>query len=662
MNGLDALWQPITVSSLTLPNRILMAAHSPLHDPDRYAAYVGERARGGPGLIVTGAVSVHPSSATPGRFINGWDVDVEAGFRTIAAAVHEHGGTVFTQLYHNGHHHTGTHSLETWHPLLAPSAIASPMVGILPKEIETHEIEEIVVSFADVAAAAKAGGIDGVEVHAAHGYLLHEFLSPMTNRRTDRYGGSAENRARFTLEVAAAVRERCGADYPIGLKLAFDEFVGPAGITPESATETLHVLHGAGIFDYVSISSGNYHSLHILIAPMSSERSGHFAEHAALAKQVVGELPVMVTGATKTVEKAAEIVEAGQADLVGMTRAFFADPDLVRKARNGRASEIRRCVGANQGCWRRLVQGVDVTCTVNPATGREREWGSDRIRQADPARSVLVVGGGPAGLKAAEVAAQRGHRVTLVEREPELGGQLRSAASLPHRESWAHLVEDLAGSLERLGVDVQLATDATPGTPAELGADVTVLATGASWDRTGFSIHRPDRDAIPGAGSSHVLTAVEAIADPEACGQRVVIVDDVGDYTAPGIAELLAEAGRAVEIVTAFPQVGMKLMPLVTADYAWIYPRLVQNGVAIRTQTFVELIEPGSVTVADAWTAETQPVAADTVVLVMTRRSDDLLYRSLKEGGTEVVRIGDCVAPREVDDATYEGMACGLAL
>ena len=660
LSTLDALWEPIEVGGLTLPNRIMMTAHTPLHDVDRYTAYVAERARGGPGLIVLGAVAVHPSSATPGRFIEGWADDAEAKFRRLADAVHEHGRAVFAQIYHNGHHHTGTHSLETWHPLLAPSPIASPLVGITPKEIETEEIEEIIGAFANVAAAARSSGVDGVEVHAAHGYLLHEFLSPLTNRRADRYGGSPENCARLTLEVAGAIRERCGPSYPIGLKLAFDEFVGPAGITPDGAAESLRVLHAAGLFDYVSISSGNYHSLHHLIAPMSSEKSGHFAEHAAQAKEVVGGLPVMVTGAVKTAERAAEIVAGGQADIVGMTRAFLADPEFVLKAKEGRVGEIRRCVGANQGCWRRLTQGLDVTCTVNPVAGRERQW-SNVLPSASP-RSVLVVGGGPAGLKAAEAAALRGHRVTLVEKGRKLGGQLRFAGALPHRADWGHLIEDLAGSLDRLGVDVRLETEATAGTPDELGADVTVLAAGASWDKSGFSILRPDREGIPGADSQHVLGAIEAIADPRACGRRVVIVDENGDYTALGLAELLARAGRAVAVVTAYPFAGLKLLPPGTADYAWIYPRLVEAGVTITTQSFVDRIDPGSVSVADAWSGKTRELAADTVVLVMGRRANDALYQALKEQGRSVVRVGDCVAPREVDDATFEGMRCGLSL
>jgi 2,4-dienoyl-CoA reductase-like NADH-dependent reductase (Old Yellow Enzyme family) len=662
VEGLEALWQPIEVGGLTLPNRILMSAHTPLYDPDRYAAYVAERAREGPGLIVTGAVSVHPTSATPGRFITGWADDVEASFRKVADAVHEHDRVVFAQIYHNGHHHTGTHSLDDWHALLAPSPIASPIVGILPKQIEQEEIDEIVGAFADVAAAAKAGGIDGVEVHAAHGYLLHEFLSPMTNRRADAYGGGAENRVRLTLEVAQAIRERCGPDYPIGLKIAFDEFVGESGITPEVAAEHVRLLHTAGLFAYVSVSSGNYHSLHFLIAPMSSDKSGHFAEHSARAKQVVGELPVMVTGAVKTVERAAEIVSAGQADMVGMSRAFFADPGLVRKARDGRASEIRRCVGANQACWRRLVYGLDATCTVNPVAGREREWANGRIGRAASPRSVLVVGGGPAGLKAAEAAAQRGHRVTLVEQEAELGGQLCFAARLPHRANWAHVAEDAAGSLDRLGVDVRLGTTASAGLPEELGAEVTILATGASWDKTGFSILRPDRESIPGSDAVHVLSAVEAIADPEACGARVIILDENGDYTAPGLAELLTDKGRTVEIVTVFPFVGIKLMPAGTVDYAWVYPRLAEAGVALTTHTFVEDIRKGVVTLRDAWSGENKETAADTVVLVMGRRSNDDLYHALKQQGREVVRIGDCVAPREVDDATYEGMQRGLSV
>jgi 2,4-dienoyl-CoA reductase-like NADH-dependent reductase (Old Yellow Enzyme family) len=662
MGGLDVLWQPIEVGGLTLANRILMTAHSPLYGPDAYAAYLRERARGGPGLIVTGAVSVHRSAATPtgGGYPNAWDRGAVDAFRLFSSTVHELGGTLFCQIYHNGHHHAGTHSLADWHALVGPSAIASPVVGVVPKALELDEIAEIVTSFADAAELARLGGMDGVEVHAAHGYLLQEFLSPLTNRRTDEYGGPAGNRARIVLEIAQAIRGRCGSDYPIGLKMAYDELVGESGLTPETAAENLRVLHAAGLFDYVSISSGNYHTIHHLIAPMTSELSGHYADHSALAKKVVGALPVMVTGGIKTLEMAAEIVASGKSDMVGMTRAFIADPELVTKARDGRGGEIRRCVGANQGCWRRLVSGQEITCSVNPIAGRERVWGAERIGRADKLRSVLVVGGGPAGMKAAEAAAQRGHRVTLVEKEPELGGQLRFAARLPHRASWWHLVEDLAGSLRRLGVDVRLGTEATPDTPGELGADTTIVAAGATYERSGFSILRPDRDTIPGAESGHVLTPIEAITDLDACGDRVLVLDDVGDYTPLGLAELIAQSGRSVRIVTILPAVGLKVM-LATTDFPWTYPRLVAAGVHVLTQSTVDLIEPTTVTVADIWSGKTTRLPADSVVLAMGRRSEDTLYLSLRDRGVSVVRIGDCVAPREVDDATFEGVRSGLA-
>jgi hypothetical protein len=453
-----------------------------------------------------------------------------------------------------------------------------------------------------------------------------------------------------------------GDGYPVGLKIGFDEFVGDRALTPATASETLRVMHAEGLFDYLSISGGGYHALGQLVPTMESGREGHLAGYAQQAKQILGDLPVMVTCGVRVLQRAADIVAAGQADMVGMVRAHIADPDIARKAQAGKADEIRPCVGANQGCWRRVFRAGQATCTVNPEAGREAEWRHFFDRVASPGR-VLVVGGGPAGLKAAESAARRGHDVVLVEREQELGGQLRTAGRLPGRDRWLLLIEHLAGSLERLGVDVRLGTDATVDMPHELDVDLTVVATGATWETTGYSVLRPDRESIPGIESGRVLEPEGAIFDPDACGRRTLIVDDHGTHLGIGLAELLARDGREVELVTIHPQVGIQTGVLSTVDHPWVYPRLVQAGVRFSTEATVERIDGRSVELAHVygtWTRRVDDV--DSIVLCQNRRPEEALHASLLAAGLAAEIIGDAYAPREVDDAILEGARSALAV
>jgi 2,4-dienoyl-CoA reductase-like NADH-dependent reductase (Old Yellow Enzyme family) len=651
---LSVLWEPLEIGSARLPNRVTVSAHGPGLRGDDYAAYVGERARGGAGMIVTGAIAVHPTSDVNLTW-RGWEPEFVEELRPAVDAVHRAGRPLVVQVFHVGVHCNAMPALGEFGLLLAPSAIPSPVFGVIPKEMEPADIASVVEGFAVTAAHARAAGADGVEIHAAHGYLLSEFLSPAANLRLDAYGGTADRRARIVLEVGDAVRRRCGEDFVLGLKLNFDEFVGPAGIQPEDAKATLRIAHAAGLFDYFSISCGNYNSFHYLVAPMASNLAGHTARYGELARRAVNsEVPVIVTGTVRTVAQAAEIVRSGQADAVGMIRAHIADPDIVRKAQQGRSNEIRRCVGANQGCWRRLVKVGTISCTVNPTTGREATWGSTADTSTSTPKQILVVGGGPAGMKLAEVAAGRGHVVTLVERERELGGQIRLAGLLPHRGAWLHLVDDLVAALYRLGVDVQHGSPISANDIREFGADVTFLATGSVWDISGFSVLRTDQPSIPRAVGSHVVDPITALTSPDACGDSVMIVDENGDYLPLGLAEMLALSGRRVAIVTAHPGVGRKLGPDSTADLAWVLPRIVAAGVEIHSLSHVRRIEPGYAVVHPALGEGSTRVPAATVILSMLRSSDDSLYRELRDSELDVRRIGDCVAPREVDDALLE--------
>jgi 2,4-dienoyl-CoA reductase-like NADH-dependent reductase (Old Yellow Enzyme family) len=651
------LWDPIVIGSAEVPNRVAMSSHSTNHEPARYREYLKARAQGGTGLLVTAATPVHPTTYANERAVKGWEKTTVDAFSTLSEAVAGTDSKLFAQLWHIGYNELGSFAIDEAHAVRAASPIPSPVAGVQAKELELEEIVEIVESHAATAQFAREGGIHGVEVHAGHTYLLNEFLSPLTNLREDEYGGSLENRVRIVIEVYEAIRRRCGEDFPVGLKLSFDEFVGPGGVEPDLAAEQLAAIMGRCSFDYVSLSGSGYHSLQYLVPTMSSGLDAHIASHGAKAKEVVGDLPVIVTGAVRELGAAAEIIANGQADIVGLSRAHLADPDIVAKTRAGRATEIRECVGANQGCWRRVMMGAKVTCTVNPAAGREAELAIGSV-PARSARRVLVIGGGPGGLKAAEDCARRGHRVTLVERDERLGGALLLAAQLPGRGRWTRALSYLESAVRGLDVDVRLHTEATAELIEEIAADRLIFATGADWDLNGYSNLRPDRTSIPGLESKAVSPAA-AIAEPERCGQRVLIIDERGDAIAMTLGQSLAESGRQVKIVTAYPQVGIKTGVTGTVDYPWINPKMLAAGVETETETWVEGVADDTATLRRIWTGEELEVEIDTVIPIMTRTSRTALYESI---GRQGERIGDCVAPREVDDAILEGARAALGV
>ncbi|MBN9623266.1 MAG: FAD-dependent oxidoreductase, partial [Actinobacteria bacterium] len=571
-----------------------------------------------------------------------------------------HDAKVFVQLGHWGVEDDGTMFLDNFRELWSSSDVPSAIFGDQPRPVEEQDIAELIQGYVDTAAHAQEAGCDGVEFHSAHGYLGLQFISPIYNRREDKYGGSTENRCRFTIEAAEAIRERCGRDFPLGIRLSFDE-KDPSGngITPEEGERILAVLDKTGLYDYFNISAGNALSLHHFIAPMTSATTAPFAPFAERAQEIT-DVPIFMAGRVTDIETAAELVESGAVDVVAMTRGHIADPEIVKKAQSGRADEIRRCAGINQGCIKRVFLGQDMSCTQNPRVGRELEWEWPPPAASEKKR-VVVVGGGPAGLKAAEIAATRGHDVVLFEAEAELGGQLRYAAELPNRTEWGNVVSHLVGAIGRLGVDVRPGERVGAAEIEAIGGDAVVVATGSRWDEDGWSIVRGPTGKIEGLENITVLSPIDVIRHPEAAGKRVLIVEEHGGYAPLGIAEMLASRGSAVSIVSRHFYIGEKTLP--SLDLPWAYPRLAQAGVEMRAQQLVaQITSDGKAQMINIWSGAAEEIEIDSLVLVMGRRPETELYRALKGSDVDLHRIGDCLAPREVDRAIFDGEKVGRSL
>lgn len=666
ISDLAMLWQPIAIGGLEIKNRILMSAHGTGAASrsvgvgaasercgglvsERYARYLERRAQGGVGLIVTMASAVDPRSGTAAG-IHLWnEQNIPLGL-DLTGRIHQHGAKIFAQLYHGGYHGDNSTGLD-WAIPVSASALASPLLGRTAHALSEEEIAEIVDLHGRAAANARASGYDGVEVTAGHGYLVCQFLSPLTNRREDRYGGSIENRCRFAIEIARSIRQHAGDDFPLGIRISYDEYLGDAGIVPDVADAIVRELSHSRLLNYVSVSGGNYHTQHQLVPPSSSGLVAHRVDNAARAKAIVGDtMPVFASGVIRTVEVAAAVLASGAADMVAMARAHIADPDVVNKAQAGRSAETRHCIGTNN-CWKRAVADRHLSCSVNPQVGREGYWGDDK---AASSRVVVVIGGGPAGLKAAVVAAQLGHKVTLFERETELGGQFRYLRTLPGRAEWFTLITDLAAAADRLGVQLRLGAHASLEMISDLQADEVIVATGARFDHSGYSSLLPFQPAgIPGASDATVLDPIEVLKNPGRVGKRVLLMEDSGDYISLGIATYLAELGHEAEIVTPRTHIGAKLYGANEAPS--VIARAMRAGVRVTASSYISEIFVGSVAVQSVYGGEPRVARADTVVLCLMRLQNNDLARELGTNGIKARVIGDCMSPGDVDEAVYAG-------
>jgi 2,4-dienoyl-CoA reductase-like NADH-dependent reductase (Old Yellow Enzyme family)/uncharacterized protein YbjQ (UPF0145 family) len=671
VSGLSHIWKPLTIGHTTVNHRIMMSALTTLYAEnnvlsDRHIAYYRERAKGGVALLVTEHQGAHRLSK--GSFYmtcSAWEKRAIPQHAKLADAVHEYGAKMFVQLNAFGVQDKGMMLIDEWHPLWAASRVPSIIHNETPMEMEPEQIEEVVKGFGESALNVQVSGLDGVEIHAAHGYLLSQFLSPTYNKRTDRYGGSARKRCQLAIEVAEEVRKKVGRDFTVGIRLSFDEFLGEAGITPDQAEEHLELLASTGLLDYFSISGGGYHTLHRALPPMGNAPEGFMIPFGKRAKGIVGDrAKVFIVGRILDLRMAEQVIAEGAADMVAMTRAHVADPFLLAKARTGREQDINRCVGANE-CANRLFQNREVICVVNPTVGRERQWGQGTLTTVgkDATKKIIIVGGGPAGMKIAAVAAKRGHQVVLYEQERELGGHLNLLKQLPTRSQWQTAIDNLAREMKTAGAEVCLGVTVTRRLLEQEKPDVVVCATGSTYTVASLSPYRPDRERIPGCEQDNVLdlgaATTRALADPTALGKKVLILDETGVYLPLGLAEVLAtKGGVEVEVLTPHMVVGEDTYG--SLDMSYLFPRLVTAGVQLTPQHIVEKIEGHTVEISSIWGGQSRTIRdVNTVVVAMMRSPNDALFREIRDRFKTVHRVGDVVAPRKLAAVIYEGEKLG---
>ncbi len=645
------LFTPLKIGSITVQNRIVFSAHltnyaEDFMPSDRHGYYYRERARGGAGLIITEEHSVHPTDHPYEKLIHAFNASVIPGYRRMTEMVHAEGVPILAQINHNGGQSSGMFSrLPAW----APSAIADPLFREVPKAVEREDIQQIIEGYASVAGYTKRGGFDGVELQCSHSSIVRQFLSRSTNKRTDEYGGSLENRARILREIIGAIRMAVGRDYVLSVRLCGDELIRD-GITIDETVDLARILERDRQIDVINTSIGTAtQTLYMIEASMRIPPNYAMFIPSAIRKAV--RLPVIGVGRVKDPIQAERLLAEGHADLVGVVRAQIADPEFARKARENRNDDIRLCLSCNQECVGRMGLNRWLGCIETPATGREQVLGIGTLQPVKTPKRVLVVGGGPAGLKAAVIAARRGHRVTLLEKEQRLGGQIVWAVRVTSRAEFGDIVRNLLHEIGQLNVDVQTGVTATAESVLAARPDAVIVATGSI----------PDRAAIPGADSPLVADVTDILSGQVIPGKRVMLIDRLGFHEAASTAEFMAEQGCEVEVITQTLYVGQDLG--VTLDLENWYRQARRLGIKCTPNHSVLSIENGAVTALHNYSGQLvhfPPV--DTIVLALHRRADCQLYGALKGRVGELHRIGDCVAPRRAHAAIIEGEQAGRAV
>jgi 2,4-dienoyl-CoA reductase-like NADH-dependent reductase (Old Yellow Enzyme family)/thioredoxin reductase len=630
---LKMLFSPIKIGSVTFPNRILMTGAIHRLTGERLAQYFAARAKGGVGMIISSPH--HPFATTE---------QMGPELKQVADAVHQYPTRIFAQLFHHGG--------RAWARMMGGGTTPAPsplkVRGLfrhggknVPREMDKEDIMRTVKAYGRAALILKNAGYDGLEIMAAWGFLQSEFLSPVMNIRTDEYGGSLENRMRFLLECIDSIRETVGPDFPLGVRYNGDEFIQRAwwtrehGNTLDEAKEIAKRLEATGKVDYIFACADAYGAGHI---PPMNFPLGAFTYITAGVKEVV-ELPVVAVGRINDPVLAESILANNQADLIGMTRGVICDPDMPNKARDGRLEEIRRCIGCNEGCLGPNMFMLPMSCALNYEAGREQ---MGPIKPAESKKTVMVVGGGAAGLEAARVASLRGHKVSLYEKNDVLAKELDIAAKAPGRQDFSEAKRYLSHQMKLLNVDVHLGVNVTPEMVLEQNPDAVIVATGG----------RPFIPEIPGADTAHVVDVRQVLSEEIETGQNVLVIDLQDHMYGLDVAEFLAIRGKNVELITECAFAGSEADAL-TVEIA--YFSALNKGIVITPLTYIKEIQGNTVIVGNMITnAERQIEGIDTIVICADELTNDALYYSLKGKVKELHLVGQALSPRRMLDSVAD--------
>ncbi len=627
------LFEPVNIGNVELRNRLVMppmGTNFAAEDgsvTQRAIDYYRERARGGVGLVIVEGAYVHPLGKGSNMQMSLIDDDKIPGLSRLAKAIQAEGARAAIQLFHAGRQ---VSSMIIGTQPISASDVPCMLVREPPRPMTLEEIEETIEAFGEAARRIKDAGFDAVEIHAAHGYLINQFLSPLTNLRKDKYGGHFEGRTRFLVDIVQRIRKKVGKEFPIICRMNGDDYF-EGGITLQEAKRIAQVVEKAGV-DAIHVSGGIYDSEYgESTAPMWLPR-GFMVTLAQGIKEVV-DIPIIAVGRINKVKLAEEILEKGQADLVSMGRALITDPELPKKAMEDRLEEIRPCIACNEGCLNMLLFLKSVTCILNAAVGREEEF---RIKPAEKPKRVLVVGGGVGGMEFARVAALRGHHVSLYEKNNELGGQVLLASVPSYKYELKNIVPYFRHELERLGVDVHLGEEISESVIDDLDPDVVCIATGSSTVIPN----------IPGIKGDNVVLATDVLADKAQVGETVVILG--GGEIGLELGYHLAEQGKKVSIIEQRKRVATEMIP--AFNYYVRHKFAEFGGKLITLATVIEVTNEGAV-----FEKEGQKILekADTVVVALGTEPNRILFENLKSKISEIYAVGDAIERGKIMDAVH---------
>jgi len=651
---LERIWQPLKIGSIEIKNRVVRAANTTTMFPnsvnDDFVAYHLARARGGVGLSILEAGSVHPNSQIAYLI----DDHTVQGYEKLMKAVRPYDMKIFQQLWHGGHNLGGKDGTIPW----SSSATPSPLTGIIGVPMGQPEIDELVAAFGEAARKCRDAGIDGVEIHAGHGYIIQQFLSPLTNYREDGYGGSLMNRARFLKEVLASVRAAVGPAYPVGVRMGASSAKG--GLSAQDVATVAAHLENEGMIDFLDITYSDYFLMAGMSHTMAFPSGYQLAVNEPISKAVT--VPRLVTGRYRTLEEAEQVLREGHADMVSLVRAHIADPDIVVKTREGRVDDVRPCIACNQGCVGGLLQIGRMQCTVNPAAGYEQMLDETLIVKEDNPKKVMIVGGGPAGMEAARICALRGHKVILAEAGPKLGGAVQVAKRAPNLNTLGDLLDWLERQVFNLGVDVRFNTYVEAAEVLAENPDVLIVATGGMHTGDGRQTIMPG-ELPPGMDLSHVHDPITLLTASERdfSGQSAVVFDDVGRYDAIAAAEYLQQRGAAVTFVTSLASFAPRMLG--TSRDTESFMRLSEKGnFQLMVNANITAIEKGAAHVRARGAKESEKVAADITVMVTSQVPVRNLFDELRGRIPSSHLVGDSLSPRDLLAAMHDGHRCARAV